>query len=74
MCIRDRGTLASGALLATCAPEHAPDLLERWREIGWPAAVIGRVLPAGAGLWALRHGERTPLPAFAVDEITKLWR
>ncbi len=68
------GTLASGALLATCAPEHAPDLLERWREIGWPAAVIGRVLPAGAGLWALRHGERTPLPAFAVDEITKLWR
>ena len=67
------GTLASGALLATCAPEQAPELLRRWGEIGWSAAVIGRVLPEDAGMWALHHGERTPLPTFSVDEITKLW-
>ncbi len=68
------GTLASGALLATCAPDQAPKLLQRWGEIGWPAAIIGRVLPAGAGMWALRSSERMPLPTFAVDEITKLWQ
>jgi len=67
------GTLASGALLATCAPEQAPELLQRWGEIGWPVAIIGRVLPAEVGLWALHHGEKTPLPTFRVDEITKLW-
>lgn len=67
------GMLASGALLATCTPERAPGLLQRWAEIGWPAAIIGRIVPEADGMWATRSGQRMPFPIFAVDEITKLW-
>src|SRR5690606_25056498 len=67
------GTLASGALLATCTPERAPGLLQRWAEIGWPAAIIGRIVPEADGMWAARSGQRMPFPIYAVDEITKLW-
>jgi hydrogenase maturation factor len=37
------GTIASGALLATCAPEDAAGLLAAWAEAGWPGAIIGRM-------------------------------
>jgi hydrogenase maturation factor len=67
------GAIASGALLATAAPEHVHRLLAIWDELGWPAAVIGRVTPPAAGLIATRSGRRGLLPRFAVDEITKLW-
>lgn len=67
------GTLASGALLATASPSRADVLLHLWEDIGRPARVIGRVLPASEGLWALKDGRRVPFPTFAVDEITKLW-
>lgn len=68
------GTLASGALLATAAPEQVDVLLDLWSNAGWTATVIGRVLPEDSGCWALRHGESVPFPTFAVDEITKLWQ
>lgn len=68
------GVLASGALLATAAPHHVDALLHLWAEAGWSAAVIGQVLAPGAGLSARRHGQIEPFPAFAVDEITKLWQ
>lgn len=68
------GAIASGALLATAPPEHVEPLLALWAAIGWPAAVIGRVTAADAGLVALRGGERGPLPRFPADEITRLWR
>ncbi|HRA64660.1 MAG: AIR synthase family protein [Caldilinea sp.] len=68
------GVLASGALLATTPPQHVDKLLQLWEGAGWPAAVIGRVLPCGEACWALHHGARTPFPTFAVDEITKLWQ
>jgi hydrogenase expression/formation protein HypE len=67
------GTIASGALLATAAPGQVARLLALWAEHGWPAAVIGQVTRADAGLVATRAGRATPLPRFAVDEITKLW-
>jgi len=38
------GTIASGALLATCAPGHAESVIEQWRQAGWPGAVIGRLV------------------------------
>lgn len=37
------GTIASGALLATCAPEDAQGLMDAWAEAGWSAAIIGRM-------------------------------
>jgi len=67
------GTLASGALLATSAPENVERLLGLWSSIGRQAAIIGRVLAPGDGLWAVQGGRRAPFPTFAVDEITKLW-
>jgi hydrogenase maturation factor len=67
------GTIASGALLATCAPEHAAAILERWRMAGWPACVIGRATGAHTHLVALHDGQPSAFPIFAADEITKLW-
>lgn len=68
------GVIASGALLATAAPEHAEQLITRWHAQGWPAAQIGQILPQTAGLVAQRNGQSVPFPRFAVDEITKLWQ
>jgi hydrogenase maturation factor len=67
------GVIASGALLATCAPEHAPQLVQRWQEHGWPGQVIGRATGEHHSLLATRHGRPVRFPTFIVDEITKLW-
>lgn len=37
------GTIASGALLATCAFENADTLLHAWAQAGWSGALIGRM-------------------------------
>jgi hydrogenase maturation factor len=68
------GTIASGALLATGTPQKAEKLLEVWRNLGWPAVPIGRMLPQNAGVYAVRGGKRVEFPRFQVDEITKLWQ
>jgi hydrogenase maturation factor len=68
------GVIASGALLATAVPENVEPLLRLWAAAGWPAAVIGRILPQAGEHRATRHGAPVPFPTFAVDEITKLWR
>ncbi len=67
------GVIASGALLATCAPAHVETILAAWRSCGRPGAVIGRVTEVGAELVALRNGKPVPFPIFPVDEMTKLW-
>lgn len=67
------GTIASGALLATAAPEHVEILSGEWAAAGYSAAVIGRIEPAEQGVSAHRSGEPCPFPRFAVDEITKLF-
>ena len=56
------GLLASGALLASLAPESVEEALARLAAAGIPAAVIGRVVPPGEGL---------PLPRFARDELAR---
>ena len=67
------GVIASGALLATAAPQHVGAVLAAWRECGWPGAVIGHITPH-AGIYAARRdGKPAPFPHFAADEITKLW-
>ena len=67
------GTIASGGLLATAAPENVETLLALWREMGRLGQPIGRVLPAEEGVCGLRDGRRVPLPRFDADEIVKLW-
>jgi hydrogenase maturation factor len=67
------GTIASGALLATAHAEATSDLLAAWHALGWPCAVIGRVLPHEEGLRACRAGRPVPFPRFDVDEIARLW-
>lgn len=68
------GTIASGALLATAPPDHVDSLQSIWHKIGVESAVIGRILPADEGIYALRNGQRVDLPRFEADEIVKLWR
>ncbi len=68
------GTIASGALLATVRADYAEVVLSVWQTLNWPATIIGHVLPPQAGVMALVEDRRLPLPIFAVDEITKLWR
>jgi len=67
------GTIASGSLLATCAPENADALQALWRAGGRESAIIGRVLPESEGLRARRNGHSCPFPVFAADELTRLW-
>jgi len=67
------GTIASGGLLAAAAAEDVDAVLGLWREMGRSGRVIGRVLPAGEGVYGLREGRRVGLPRFDADEIVKLW-
>jgi hypothetical protein len=38
------GTIASGALLATCAQDDADSLLQQWAQAGWTGTKIGRMI------------------------------
>ncbi|MCB0061768.1 MAG: hypothetical protein KDE19_06630 [Caldilineaceae bacterium] len=67
------GTIASGSLLATVPADYVNTILSVWNAQGWRATVIGRVTEQPAGLIGLRQGQRSALPTFAADEITKLW-
>ena len=67
------GTIASGGLLATAAPENVDALQGLWQEMGRQVQPIGRVLPAGEGVYGLRDGRRVALERFDADEIVKLW-
>lgn len=67
------GTIASGALLATCAQADVPAILDAWQAHGWDGCVIGRATTRGGQWIAHRSGVETPFPTFTADEITKLW-
>ena len=51
------GVIASGALLAVAPPAYADDVMAVWRERGWSAHCIGRLVE-GDGLAAYAGGER----------------
>jgi len=67
------GTIASGALLVATDQQEAEHLVQKLSAAGYPAAVIGRVTPPDEGLVARRAGKRVSWPAFATDEITKIF-
>ena len=65
------GLIASGALLATVAPEDAAPLIEALAVEGIPAWEIGRVTPPGEGLTLRTPSGTAPLPDFARDELAR---
>jgi hydrogenase maturation factor len=67
------GLLASGALLIAAAPAGVPRLQADLAAAGIPAAVIGQMLPAGAGRRLQRNGTTVDLPRFARDEVARLF-
>ncbi|NPA91085.1 MAG: hydrogenase expression/formation protein [Chloroflexi bacterium] len=67
------GTIASGALLLTCAESEATPVVDALGDADIPAQVIGRVLPRTEGLWIRRGGKAQPLSPPPVDEIVKIW-
>lgn len=66
------GTIASGALVATVPPDYVNTILTVWAAHGWRATIIGRVTEQHNGTVGLRQGQRSALPTFVADEITKL--
>jgi hydrogenase maturation factor len=67
------GTIASGALALTVAPEEVDALLSAFQQADVAANVIGEVVPAEQGITLQREGKDAPLPTFAADEIAKLF-
>jgi len=63
------GAIASGALLATVAPERVEQLHEALRGEGVPAARIGELVADTA----IRQIDGAPLPRFDADEVTRLF-
>ncbi len=67
------GLIASGALLIASAPARTEAVLHSLRDAGTEGAVIGRVLPAEAGMSIISGGVRGPLPEFARDEVARFF-
>jgi len=67
------GTIASGALLITCAPADAQPLQRALAAEGIPAAVIGRMTSLEEGRMIRRDGQTKPLVPPPVDEIVKVF-
>lgn len=67
------GAIASGGLIVAVAPEAAEGLVSLYAASGIPCAAVGLLTPAGSGLWLERAGQRSPLPRYDSDEISRLF-
>ena len=67
------GLIGSGSLLLTCRPDISEALATAICADGVPVSRIGKVLDPGEGIEARRCGRRVEWPAFAVDELTRLF-
>ncbi len=65
------GLIASGALLATLAPEHAEAVVGALDAEGIPARVIGKVTPPEERLTLRTPSGIAPLPEFDRDELAR---
>ncbi len=65
------GLLASGSLLAAAAPDRTDAVLAALAAEGIPAAVIGRVTEASAGLRLRSADGVVDLPSFPRDELAR---
>jgi hydrogenase expression/formation protein HypE len=67
-------TIASGALLITCAPDQAGRVQHAIQAEGIPCEEIGKVLAGPPMVWEIAPGEvRRPLPYPERDEIARVY-
>lgn len=67
------GTIASGALILTCAASDADALLAAYSRAGIRGTVIGGVVPRERGATLVGPEGARPLPRFPRDEIARLF-
>jgi hydrogenase maturation factor len=67
------GLLASGALLATTAPENSSRMVAALAQEGIGATVIGRVVPGPPVVQMKTEEGLAPMPVFEQDELTRLF-
>ena len=68
------GTIASGALLLTLAPADAAIVIHALAREGIDSHYIGQVVPRDQGVTLVEGATERPMPVFAQDEITRLFR
>jgi hydrogenase maturation factor len=68
------GLIGSGSLIICCRSGNGDVVVERLREQGTEATVIGKVLGPGQGIEAVSQGQSAAWPCFKADEITRLFR
>ena len=68
------GTIASGALLLALPSAEAGRVLDALARASIAGQVIGAVVPAEQGVTLVAGTRQWPLPTFARDEITRLFR
>ncbi len=66
-------TIASGALLLTCAAEDAEAICRALNGEGIACAIIGEVTSGAKGVYQKVNGERIPLPRPQRDEIARFF-
>ena len=67
------GTIASGALLMTLAPGDAALVVHALARESIDCHFIGQVVPRSEGVTLVEGRQRSPMPIFARDEITRLF-
>ncbi|MBN1991689.1 MAG: AIR synthase family protein [Anaerolineae bacterium] len=67
------GVIASGALLIAADPHFTGEIVKQLAQAGLVAGVIGRTQPPEQGRMLVDQNGSHPLPAFARDEITRLF-
>jgi len=68
------GTIASGALLMTLAPAEAGIVIHALAREAIDCHFIGQVVDREQGVTLVNGSRQDPMPVFAQDEITKLFR
>jgi len=67
------GTIASGALLMTLAPGDAALVVHALARESIDCHFIGQVVPRAEGVTLVEGTQRSPMPVFPRDEITRLF-
>jgi hydrogenase maturation factor len=68
------GMLASGSLLVACAKPDARRLMDVWKAQGAEPAIIGRLHEPELGHTLIHGVEKTELPTFNFDEVSRALR
>ena len=71
--INPLGLIGSGSLLICCSSRDCKKLMEDVAAAGIEITLIGEVMDKGEGIRSYKSKKQVAWPAFAVDEITKLF-